>query len=662
MTPFPEPLLHWLAPIIQCFVSFFDFPPAGIWVSDRLDSSVTVGNVKGIGLLMPSREVTLRAFLSGLALLLTVTSFGNGAAAAPVHAIAMHGEPALPADFKHFPYVNPNVKKGGKISYGVVGSFDSLNPFILKSMRTTARGMWDPEYGNLVYESLMQRSRDEPFTMYGLLAESVEWDDDRTFIQFNLNPKARWADGQPVTADDVVFSFELLRDKGRVPFSNRLSKVAKMEKVGERSVRFTFTEEADRELPLLLGLSPVLPKHAIDVAVFDQTSLKPPLGSGPYRVAEVKPGERIVYERNPDYWAKDLPSKVGQDNYDEISVEYFLQENSLFEAFKKGEIDIYPEGSATKWARGYDFPAVRSGDVVKETFTPKTPSGMLGIVFNTRKPMFDNLKLRQGLALVFDFEWVNKNLFDDAYTRTQSYWQNSTLSFLGAPADDRELGLIGDARERINPAILDGTYRLPVTDASGRDRNVLRVAVSLMREAGYQIKDGKMVDAKGAPLAFEIMSQNAGQEKIALAYQRFLAPLGIQASVRTVDDSQYQQRSQSFDYDVIIKSFPSTLSPGIEQVGRWSSQSRDRQGSDNFAGVADKDVDRMINNILQARTTEDFTAAVRAHDRLLVNNSYLVPLYHLDAQWVARRKHIGRPDVVPLYGYQLPTWWDVNAQ
>lgn len=604
----------------------------------------------------------MRAILSGLALLLTVTSFGNGAAAAPVHAIAMHGEPALPADFKNFPYVNPNVKKGGKISYGVVGSFDSLNPFILKSMRTTARGMWDPEYGNLVYESLMQRSRDEPFTMYGLLAETVEWDDDRTFIQFNLNPNARWADGQPVTAEDVIFSFELLRDKGRVPFSNRLAKVAKMEKVGDRGVRFTFIEEADREIPLLLGLSPVLPKHAIDVATFDQTTLKPPLGSGPYRVAAVKPGERIIYKRNPDYWAKDLPSKVGQDNYDEISVEYFLQENSLFEAFKKGEIDIYPEGSATKWARGYDFPAVRSGDVVKETFSPKTPSGMLGIVFNTRRPMFDNLKLRQGLALVFDFEWVNKNLFDSAYTRTQSYWQNSTLSFLGAAADDRELGLIGDARERINPAILDGTYRLPVTDGSGRDRNVLRVAVSLMREAGYQIKDGKMVDPQGKPLAFEIMSQNAGQEKIALAYQRFLAPLGIQASVRTVDDSQYQQRSQSFDYDVIIKSFPSTLSPGIEQVGRWTSQSRDRQGSDNFAGVADKDIDRIVNSILQARATEDFTAAVRAHDRLLVNNSYLVPLYHLDAQWVARQKHIARPDAVPLYGYQLPTWWDQNAQ
>ncbi|WP_370878546.1 extracellular solute-binding protein [Pararhizobium capsulatum] len=587
---------------------------------------------------------------------------GPAAFAEPVHAIAMHGQPALPADFKNFPYVNPNVKKGGKISYGVVGTFDSLNPFILKSMRTTARGMLDPEYGNLIYDSLMQRSRDEPFSLYGLIAESVEWDDDRSFIQFNLNPKAKWADGQPITPEDVIFTFELFRDKGRVPFSTRLDKVAKMEKVGDRSVRFTFNDQADREFPLLIAMTPILPKHATDVATFDQTSLKFPLGSGPYQVAEVKAGERIVYKRNPDYWAKDLPSKVGFDNYDEISVEYFLQDNSLFEAFKKGEIDIYSEGSPTKWARGYNFPAVQSGIVIKDQFTPKTPSGMLGFVFNTRRPMFADAKLRQGLAMVFDFEWVNKNLFDNAYTRTQSFWQNSSLSYLDTPADDRELGLLGDIRNRINPAVLDGTYRLPVTDGTGRDRNVLREAVTLLREAGYSIKDGKMVDAKGTALAFEIMTQNEGQEKLALAYQRFLAALGIAVSVRTVDDSQYQQRSQSFDYDVIVKSFTSSLSPGIEQVGRWTSAARERQGSDNFAGVADKDVDTLVNNILQARTVEDFTAAVRAHDRMLVSNFYLVPLYHISAQWLARHKHIGRPETVPLYGYQLPVWWDESVQ
>lgn len=603
----------------------------------------------------------MRALVLGLALLAAAIA-PRGASADPVHAIAMHGAPALPADFKAFPYVNPAAKKGGHVAYGVVGTFDNLNPFILKSMRTTARGMLDPEYGNLVYDSLMSRSRDEPFSLYGLLAETVEWDEDRTFIQFNLNPKAKWADGQPVTPEDVIFTFELFRDKGRVPFSTRLDKVSKMEKVGERSVRFTFNEKSDREFPLLIAMTPILPKHATKVDTFDQTTLEFPLGSGPYRVKSVSTGQRIVYQRNPDYWAMDLPSKVGMDNYDEISVEYFLQDSTLFEAFKKGEIDLYPEGSPTRWSRSYTFPAVSSGEVIKDTFTPKTPSGMLGFVFNLRRPIFQDMKLRQGLALVFDFEWANKNLFDNAYTRTQSFWQNSTLSYLGNPADDRELALLGDIRNRINPAILDGSYRLPVTDASGRDRNVLREAVTLLREAGYSIKDGKMVSAEGRPLSFEIMTQNDSQEKMALAYQRSLAALGVEANVRTVDDSQYQQRSQSFDYDVIIKSYPSSLSPGIEQVGRWSSVSRDRPGSDNFAGVADKDVDTLVNAILQARTIEDFTAAVRAHDRLLVSNTFLVPLYHVPAQWVARHKRIGRPSTVPLYGYSLSTWWDQSVQ
>jgi peptide/nickel transport system substrate-binding protein len=609
----------------------------------------------------PHREKRLRALLMGLALL-TLSAAPERALAEPVHGIAMHGAPALPEDFRNFPYVDPNVRKGGHVSYGVVGTFDNLNPFILKSMRTTARGMLDPAFGNLVYDSLMQRSADEPFSLYGLLAETVEWDEDRTFIQFNLNPKARWSDGQPVTPEDVIFTFEIFRDKGRAPFSSRLAKVAKMEKVGERSVRFTFKDTGDREYPLLIAMTPIIPKHATSVDTFEQTTLTFPIGSGPYKVASVSPGERIVYERDPNYWARDLPSKVGLDNYDRISVEYFLQDNSLFEAFKKGEIDVYPEGSPNRWARSYDFPAVRSGQVIKDTFAMRMPSGMLGFVFNTRRPMFQNAKLRQGLALAFDFEWLNKNLYDGAYTRTQSYWQNSALSYLGQPADDRELALLGDIRNRILPGVLDGTYRLPVTDASGRDRNVLREAVTLLREAGYTIKDGQMKTAEGQPLAFEIMTQNEGQEKMALAYQRFLGALGIRAGVRTVDDSQYQQRTQSFDYDIIIKSLPSTLSPGFEQVGRWTSAARDRPGSENFAGVADKDVDTLVDNILKARSQEDFTAAVRAHDRMLVSNFYVVPLYHVGAQWVARQKRIGRPGTVPLTGYALPSWWDESAQ
>lgn len=583
--------------------------------------------------------------------------------AAPVHGIAMHGEPALPADFSHFPYVKPDVKKGGRITYGVVGTFDNLNPFILKSMRTTARGMWDPQFGNLVLESLMQRSRDEPFTLYGLLAESVEWDEERSFIAFNLNPKAHWSDGQPVTADDIIFTFELLRDKARVPFSKRLDAVEKMEKTGERSVRFTFNEKADRETPLIIAFgTPILPKHATDAERFDQTTLTPPVGSGPYRIKTIKPGESIVYERDPGYWGKGLPSKLGTDNYDEIVINYFLQDSTLFEAFKKGDVDIYPDGDPVHWTRAYDFPAIRSGAAIKDVFKPALPSGMLGFVFNTRRGQFANEKVREGLATAFDFEWANRNLYEGAYNRTQSFWQNSDLSSLGVPASPKELELLGPAKDRIPADILDGTYRQPVSDGSGRDRTQLRKAVDLLKEGGYTISDGRMVDAAGRQLSFEIMTQTPEQEKLAIAWQRSLKLLGVAASIRTVDDSQYQSRTIAFDYDIVIKAFTSSLSPGIEQDGRWGSAARNRQGSENFAGTADPDLDRLIAAILGARSQEDFQSAVRAYDRLLLAGHYVVPLYHIGEQWVARRSHIGRPATVPLYGYQLPAWWDERAQ
>ncbi|MCO6178311.1 extracellular solute-binding protein [Ciceribacter sp. RN22] len=589
--------------------------------------------------------------------------FSGLAQAEPVHGIAMHGQVALPADYTHFPYVNPEVKKGGKISYGVVGTFDSLNPFVIKGMRTTARGVWDPEYGNLFYEALMQRSSDEPFSLYGLLAESVEWDEARSFIQFNLNPKAHWHDGKPVTAEDVIFSFNLLAEKGRPPYNKRLDVVAKMEQVGERNVRFTLNEKANRETPLILALSmPILPKHAVDPATFEQTSLAIPVASGPYKIKSIQPGEKIVWQRDPDYWGKDIPSKVGFDNYDEIAVTYFLQDSTLFEAFKKGDVDVYPDADPSHWDRAYDFPAVQKGDVVKEVFKPGLPSGMLGFVFNTRRPIFGDVRVREALSLAFDFEWMNKTLYDNAFRRTQSFWQNSKLGAYGNAADERELALLGPAKDRLAPEILAGTYTMPVTDASGSDRKVLREAVGLLKEAGYTIQGGKMVDAAGKPLAFEVMTQNAGQEKMAVAFQRALKMIGVDMAIRTVDDAQYQARSNSFDYDMIIKAYTSSLSPGAEQVNRWGSASKDAQGSFNYAGVADPDIDRMIDALMNARTQEDFQAAVRAYDRLLVDGHYVVPLYHLGEQWVARWKHIARPETVPLYGYQLPTWWDARVQ
>ncbi|MGE7370984.1 extracellular solute-binding protein [Neorhizobium sp. NPDC001467] len=591
--------------------------------------------------------------------LLLAFLFAGAASAEPLHGIAMHGKPALPANYAHFPYVNPDVRKGGRIAYGVVGTFDSLNPFNLKSIRTTARGMWDPSFGNLVYESLMTRSADEPFSLYGFLAESVEWDDDRTFVQFNLDPRARWSDGEPVTQDDVIFSFELLRDRGRIPFSQRLDTVSKMEKVGEHGVRFTFNDKATRETPLILATAtPILPKHAINAETFEQSTLQPPIGSGPYRVKAVSPGERIVYERNPDYWGRDIPSKVGFDNYDQITIEYFLQDSTLFEAFKKGVIDIYPDGSPTHWTRAYNFPAVTDGRIVKDAFAPQLPTGMLGFVFNIRRPLFSDVRVRAALSFAFDFEWANKNLFDGAYTRTESFWQNSQLSALATPADARELALLGEAKDRIEPEILNGTYRLPKTDGSGGDRTVLKKAVDLLGTAGYTIRDGRMVDGNGRPLAFEVMTQTPDQEKLAIAYQRSLRLIGVAMTIRTVDDSQYQSRSLTFDYDMIIKSYPSSLSPGVEQLGRWSSVAAGAQGSFNYAGTADADLDRIMSAMRLARDTEDFQASVRAFDRLLLSGHYLVPLYHVPQQWVARWKHIGRPAALPLYGYQLSTWWD----
>ncbi|MDH4439469.1 MAG: extracellular solute-binding protein [Rhizobium sp.] len=603
------------------------------------------------------------AILRRLLLSLLFLPLASLAQAEPVPGIAMHGAPALGTDAVHFPYVQPDLKKGGKVNYGVVGTFDAMNPFVLKGMRTTARGVWDPEFGNLLYESLMTRSADEPFTLYGLLAESVDWDADRTYVQFNLNPNARWNDGKPVTPDDVIFTFELLRDKGRPPFNSRLASVAKMEKVGEHGVKFTFNEKANRETPLIFAsATPILPKHAVDAATFDQAGLGIPVGSGPYKVKELKPGEKVTWERDPNYWGMYIPDRIGFDNYDEITVTYFLQEATMFEAFKKGDIDIYPEGDANHWQRAYDFPAVAKGDVVKESFKPGLPAGMLGFVFNTRRSIFAEVKVREAISTAFDFEWLNKTLYNGAFTRTQSYWQNSALGAYGNASDERELALLGSAKDKLSPEILAGTYSQSATDGSGGDRKALSKAVKLFAEAGYKIQGGKMLDASGKPLAFEVMTQNEGQEKMALAFQRTLKLIGIDMGIRTVDDAQYQARSNSFDYDVIIKSYTSSLSPGAEQVNRWGSESRDAQGSFNYAGVADPDIDRMIEALLQAREPADFQAAVRAYDRLLVAGHYVVPLYHLGEQWVARWKHIGRPEAVPLYGYQRPTWFDARVQ
>lgn len=594
-------------------------------------------------------------------LILSLSSFT--ASAEPVHGISMHGEPALPADYKHLSYANPDAPKGGKISYGVVGTFDSLNPFILKSMRTTARGIIDPEFGNLYFDSLMQRSRDEPFTMYGLLAETVEWDEERTFLQFNINPKARWHDGMPVTADDVIFTFETMRDHGRPPYNRRLNRVASMEKISDLSVKFTFNEKSNREFPLILSLMPIIPKHDVDVENFDSSTLDLFVGSGPYKIKEVRPGERIVYERDKNYWAKDIPSKVGFDNFDEIRVEYFLSQTAQFEAFKKGLVDVYADGNPTHWARSYDFAAVDNGEIIRQTFQKERPSGMFGFVFNTRRDVFKDIRVRKALSLMFDFEWINKNLNNNVYTRTQSFWQGSTLSSYQQPANDIEKALLAPFPDAVSEDIMNGTYMLPVSDGTGRDRKLLRQALKLFNEAGYNIDNGKLIGPDGNQLTFEVMPQNEDQEKLSLAYQRSLKSLGVEMTLRTVDDAQYQQRSSTYDFDMIIKAFSSSFSPGGEQIWRWSSRAVEPEGTFNFAGVASPAIDAMIDALINARTSDDFQAAVRAYDRTLLSGHYLIPTYHLGEKWVAHRNYIKFPDgKQPIYGYQLPVWWDSRAE
>ncbi len=596
-----------------------------------------------------------------IAFCLVLFGFSGAIAGDIRHGIAAHGEPALPPDFTHFPYADPDAPKGGQIAYGVVGTFDNLNPFILKSMRTTARGMWDPQFGNLTYESLMQRSRDEAFTLYGLLAESVEYDDARSYIQFNINPDARWSDGEPVTADDVVFTFELMRDKGRPPFSTRLNLVTEMEKTGPMSVRFTLAEDAGLEFPLLLGLSPVLPQHATDPDTFDQTTFTPPVTSGPYRITNVNPGQKIVFERRDDYWGKDLPTKRGMDNYDSISIEYFLSDSAQFEAFKKGIFDVYAEGNPVNWERSYNFTAVEDGSITKAEFEKETPAGMYGFVFNTRRDKLQDVRVRRALAMLFDFEWVNRSLFDDAYKRTESYFQHSYLSSIGVPANEIERELLAPFPDAVEQSVMDGTYRASQTDGSGRDRTVQRAALKLLSDAGYRIDSGRLIDPSGNPFTLEVMTQNVGQERVALAYQRNLAALGIDLTVRTVDDSQYQMRTDTFDYDLIIKSYSASLSPGVEQIGRWSSTTRDVQGSFNYAGADNPAIDALIEALLVARSDDDFTAAVRAFDRVLISGHYVVPLYYLPGQRVAYRSYLDHPDYTSIYGYILPTWWDTRA-
>ncbi|MET0347513.1 MAG: extracellular solute-binding protein [Methyloceanibacter sp.] len=584
-------------------------------------------------------------------LVLALILLPGGAEAGPKAGLAMHGEPREAAGFAHFPYANPEAPQGGRAVFAVPGSFDSLNPLIVKGV--SAEGV--REY---IYESLLARAYDEPFSLYGLIAANVDTPADRSFVEFTLRPEAKFSDGTPITPADVVFSHALLRDHGRPNHRSYYRKVTKVEETGPNKVKFTFDASGDREMPLIIGLMPVLPRHLIDPDKFEKTTLAAPVGSGPYKVAKVDPGKSITFSRDPAYWGRDLAVNRGLYNFDEITYDYYRDGGSMFEAFKSGLVRLRKEEDPTRWTEGYTFPALRDGRVVKEELPVETPAGMSALVFNTRRLIFADQRVREALIKLFDFEWVNRTLYHGQYARTESYFARSDLSAHKRPADAAERALLAPYAGEVKSAILDGSFSFPVSDGTGENRDGRREALQLLEAAGYRLTGGKLINAAtGEPFTFEIVAATRAQERLLLTYARALKQVGIEARIRQIDSAQYQRRKQTYDFDMIQYYWPVSLSPGNEQSFRFGSEAAKTEGSFNYPGVKSASVDAMIEALLKAKDRKGFVAAARALDRLLLSGDYVIPLFHLPRDWIAHWSDIKRPEMTPLYGYQIDTWW-----
>ncbi len=559
---------------------------------DCVASDITLKSCCNAECIYSHARAPLKAPISLLMLALLFPAGSDQAGAA--EGLAMHGSPRETAGFAHFPYVNPDAPKGGRVTFAMQGSYDSLNPLIVKG--EPADGVRD-----YVYESLLARANDEPFTLYGLIAESVETPPDRSYVEFTLDPRAKFSDGVPITVDDVIFSHALLRDHGRPNHRSYYKKVTKVEQTGERKVRFTFDHSGDREMPLIMGLMPVLPKHLIDPDKFETTSLAPPIGSGPYTIAKVDPGKSITFKRDPSYWGRDLPVNRGRNNFDEIRYDYYRDAGSMFEAFKSGLVQLREEDDPTRWTEGYDFPALRDGRVIKEELPLETPAGMSALVFNTRRPLFADPRVREALIKLFDFEWVNRTLYHGQYARTRKLLR-ALGAVLARPSRRRDGAGTARALSRSGEASHHGRKLRPSrSDGSGENRDGRRAALQLLEQAGYQLKDGKLVNvATGEPFQFEILAATRAQERLLLTYAAALKQVGIEARIRQVDSAQYQRRKQTYDFDMIQYYWPVSLSPGNEQSFRWGSEAAVTEGSFNYAGVKSAAVDAMIEALLKA--------------------------------------------------------------
>ena len=577
------------------------------------------------------------------------------AARAEGHGIAMYGEPALPPDFVSLPYANPDAPKGGRVVFGESGGFDSLNPFIVNGIAPTG-------VSTLTIETLMGRSYDEPFTLYGLLAESVKTDEARSWVEFTLREGARFSDGSPVTVEDVIWSFEKLGTEGQPRYAGAWAKIAKSEVTGERSVKFTFNT-VDRELPLILGLRPILKKSQWDGKDFTASTLEAPIGSGPYVVGEFEPGKFITYKKNPDWWGKDLPFNRGMHNFDEVRYDYFGDAGVVFEAFKAGEITSWRETNPVKWNTLYDWPAVQAGDVVKSEIPHARPSGIEGFVFNTRRPMFQDWRVREALITAFNFELVNQTLNGGIPPRITSYFGNSTLGMEpGTPATGRVAELLEPFKAELLPGALEG-YTLPVSDGSEANRAGIRAATALLEEAGWTVQDGVLKNAAGEAFAFEILITNGADDIInaATIYVEALKRLGIDARVTTVDSAQYKERTTNYDFDMTHYVRSVSLSPGNEQMLYWGAAGVTEPGTRNWMGMNSPAAEAMIQAMLSTTDPVEFDAAVEALDRVLTTGRYVVPIWYSDISRLAHAKQLKFPEKLPLYGdwigFQPDVWW-----
>jgi microcin C transport system substrate-binding protein len=603
----------------------------------------------------PSFRPTRRQVLAGAAAAASWAALGSGARAegtnGKAHALAMHGEPKYGPDFKHFDYVNPEAPKGGLLRQSVPNStsFESFNPFIIRG--SAAAG------SDGIYESLMTPSNDEAFTQYGLVAQFIETPDDRSWVSFTLNPAACWWDGTPITSDDVVFTFNILKTKGAPQYRFYYRSVAKAEKTGDREVRFTFVPGDNRELPLIVGQMSVLCKAYWESRDFEKPTLDLPMGSGPYRIATFEPGRYVLTNRVEDYWGQDLPVNVGTNNWGSVRYDYYKDDTVALEAFKAGAFDIRQERSAKTWATGYDIPQVADGRIIKEQIPNQIPTGMQCFAFNLRRPIFQDRRVRQALGYAFEFEWSNKALFFGQYTRTASYFSNTELASSGLPQGE-ELAILEKYRGKIPDEVFTSTFEPPKTDGSGNVRDNLLKARALLQASGWVIKNKMLVKQEtGEPFSFEFLLYDPLFERIVLPFLSNLKRLGIDARLRTVDSAQYENRLKSFDFDMIIELFSQSLSPGNEQTEFWGSAAADEPGSRNVIGIKDPVIDELIDLLIAAPDRESLIQRTHALDRVLLWGFYVIPSWHLRSFRVAYWNKFSRPAISPKYALGLDTWW-----